>query len=203
MPETCVSRNLDVTAGVLGIEPWSVPRIVSDQTFNSIGDGVYGATTNLPGKLMVQGSLNWVNNSPLPATLLIRVTRAYRSWKVAQPNAVQIRDRWTWSIGGSATPPDPSSVMNGMCGAALDVSVNSSGTPLPGVYYEFEDASTTEEWAGDLPPGVAFDLRYACYLWTPPPWSDNANLGGPQYSAEVRNTRIQLFAFPTRDPEVS
>lgn len=204
MAEVCVSRNMGIDGGVLDIEQHSVPRHVLDQTFNSTGDGTFGVQTTLPGKLMIDsGILSWTNTSPLDARVLLRIQRAYRDWQVSNPNAVQIRDRYTVAIGG-ADPrvPDTSSVYNGQSGASMDVGAQFNGTPYIGVYWEWEDGTMMEDWLGPVAPGQVIKVWYRCYLWTPPPWSNNANNNNPLHSANVRSARIQLMAFPTQDTAV-
>jgi hypothetical protein len=39
-------------------------------------------------------------------------------------------------------------------------------------------------------------MHYRCYVWTPPPWSDNANKNSPKHEAAARWARIQMIAFP-------
>lgn len=204
MAQVCVSQNLDITAGVLGIEPWSIPRHVHDVTYNSTGDGAFSAQTTLPGKLMIDsGVISWTNTAPLDAFVLLRLQRAYRNWQTSNPNAVQIRDRYTYAIGGEdPRTPDPTSVYTGHSGSAMDVGAQFNGTPYIGLYWEWEDGTLVEDWLGPIGPGQVLKLWYRCYLWTPPPWSNNANNNSPQHSASVRNTRIQLIAFPTQDGDI-
>ncbi|AXQ60065.1 hypothetical protein NTR1_52 [Nocardia phage NTR1] len=204
MAQVCVSQNLGIGGGILSIEPHSIPHHVFDQTYNSVGDGSFGAQTTLPGKLMIDSGIQtWTNPSPMPARVLLRVQRAYRNWQVSNPNAVQIRDRYTYAIGG-ADPrvPDVSSVYNGQSGSAMDVGAQFNGTPYIGVYWEWEDGTLIEDWLGPIPPGADLKIWYRCNLWTPPPWSNNANNNSPQHSASVRSTRIQMIAFPTQDSTV-
>jgi hypothetical protein len=204
MAEVCVSQHFGIDGGVLSIESWTIPRIVHDQTYNSTGDGTYGQQTTLPGKLMIDSSvITWTNSSPLNAMVLLRLQRAYRNWLVSSPNYVQIRDRYTYTIGG-ATPrtPDTSSTYHGHSGGGIDVGVNYNGATIAGTYREWEDPTMAEDWLGPVPPGEDLKVWYRCYLWTPPPWSNNANAGSPTYDASVRSTRIQLIAFPTQDTEI-
>lgn len=205
MATTCVSRNLSIDGGELGIEPWSTVRIVFDATYNSVGDGTFGSQIIPPGKLMIDSGIqSWTSDSPLPTMLLFRVQRAYRDVRVSNPNAVQIRDRWTTSLSGTdPASPDTSSTFQGQTGAALDRSAYPDATPFPGQYWVYEDAAMTEDWIGPLPAGEVFKFWYRCNLWTPPPWSANANNIDPQHSANVRSTRIQIMAFPTQDPAVT
>lgn len=204
MVETCVSRNLNIDGGILGIEPWSTPRLVFDQSYASVGDGAFTQQTTLPGKLMIDSGIQtWTNDSPLDAMVLIRVQRSYRNWVVSNPNAVQIRDRFTYAIGGEDPRiPDVSSVYHGHSGGALDVGSLTTGATIIGKYWDWEDGTLLEDWLGPVPAGDALKIWYRCNLWTPPPWSNNANNGSPEHSASVRGVRLVLMSFPTRDSAV-
>lgn len=204
MVQVCVSRNLSITDNVLGIQPWSIPRHVIDQTFNSVGDGPFDQQTTLPGKLMIDsGILSWTNTSPLAANMLLRIQRARREYFTSNPNVVQIRDRFTTSITDKdPRVPDPSDTYQGATGGGVDVGATSAGQPISLQVAVWEDPSVTEDWIGPVPPGGTFKLWYRCYLWTPPPWSNNANANKPLHYASVFNARIQAMAFPTQDEDV-
>lgn len=204
MAQVCVSRNLDISTGELGVQPWSVPRHVYDQSFASVGNGPFTAQTNLPGKLMIDsGVQTWTNTSPLPAQILLRVQRGSRYFTVSAPNLVQIRDRWTTSIG-SAGPrtPDVSNQYQGASGGGVDMSTRTTTLPWAGLAWVWDDAMITEDWFGPIPPGEDFKFWYRCTLWTPPPWSNNANGGVPLHECELDPVRIQLMAFPVQDEAV-
>ena len=204
MAETCVSRNMGIDGNVLSIEQWSTPRIVHDTTYNSTGDGAFTAQTTLPGKLMIDsGIISWTNSGPLDAMVLLRIQRAYRNWVVSNPNYVQIRDRYTTAIGGDdPRVPDTSSTYHGQSGGSLDVGLLYTGATIIGKYWDWEDGTLLEDWVGPVPAGEVLKVWYRCYLWTPPPWSNNANNGSPEHSASVRSSRIRLMAFPTQDTAV-
>lgn len=203
MAEVCVSRNFDTSSGALAAQPWSVPRHVFDTTYNSTGDGAFTQQTNLPGKLMIDSGIqSWTNDSPLDAMVLLRVHRANRDYIVSNPNVVQIRDRFTTAVGEPPRVPDVSNQYQGATGGGLDLSSNVSTEPKTGRLWMWEDAVLTEDWFGPVPPGESFQIWYRCYLWTPPPWSNNANSNSPTHEARVRNARIQLMAFPTQDQAV-
>lgn len=201
MAEVCTDRNMDITAGVLGMEPWSVPRLVLDQVTNSTGDGSLTQQTTLPGKLMIDASHSWVSDSPLASVVLLRITRAARSFLTSNPNYVQFRDRFTIGIDEAARVPDVSNTFLSSYGGAVDRGTDNVGTPLPGRFWFWDDPSTSEDWI-QVPAGSTLNVRYRCYVWTPPPWSTNANNGSPSHSATANNVRIQLIAFPTQDTEV-
>jgi hypothetical protein len=204
MAEVCVSANMSINSGVLGIESWSVPQVVLDATYSSVGDGAYTLPlTVLPGKLMIDSGIqSWVNTSPLDARLLVRIQRARRDWWTSNPNAVQVRDRYTYTLNGDAPrTPDTSSTYHGQSGSAGDIGADSEATPYVSVFYEFEDGTLLEDWI-TVPAGETFKIWYRAYMWTPPPWSNNANNNSPTQSMSIRDTRIVLMAFPTQDTAV-
>jgi hypothetical protein len=195
---------MGIDGGELSIEKWTLPRHVHDTTYNSVGDGAFTALTTLPGKLMVDsGIVSWTSDSPLPCRVLLRLQRAYRSLLVSNPNAAQIRDRYTYTTNGTdPRVPDVSSSYQAQTGAAIDLSANFQGTPYLGKYWVHEDAAIIEDWIGPVPAGGTLKLWYRANLWTPPPFSNNANGGSPVHEAYARSTRIQLIAFPQQDTEV-
>ena len=95
-PSVCLDEHIGVDeAGLLRLQPWSVPRLVWDTQTPSIVDGQLKATIALPGKLMIETDApTWVNDSPVDQMVLIRVIRCWKSWLVSNPNAIQFRDRW-------------------------------------------------------------------------------------------------------------
>ena len=200
MPDICVSKNLSITGGKLGLAQHSVPTNVIDQIMVSTGDGVFGRLDALPGKQMIDGTVTWVNNAPVARRLLVRVQRLTRVLRTASPNAVQVRDRWTYKIGGTADIPDPSQVLQSQCGTAVDLSTNAVANPLPGRIKIYRPAVMTEDWIGPIPAGESINIRYRAILWTPPPWADNA--AAPDYYAQLLGTRVHAIAFPTPDDEV-
>lgn len=184
----------------LMLQPWSVPRCVVDVVANSGGDGKVFETTAQPGKLMIDQQVSWANDSPLQQSILIRVTRGSRSWVTSNPNAIQIRDRWSYVHDGQPDKPITSGLFNGQLGSAIDLGTNSVAEPNPGRQWMWMDAHSSDEWDSDpLDVGSTFALWYQAYMWTPPPWSDNANHNSPQHSVAANFTRIQLWAFPIWD----
>ncbi|UYP17704.1 hypothetical protein OED52_13590 [Rhodococcus sp. Z13] len=203
MAQVCVSRNLDITDGELALQPWSVPRHVYDQSFSSVGNGNFSALTSLPGKLMIDsGVQSWTNTSPLPAQILLRLNRGARTFFVSAPNMAQLRDRVTTAIDKTPIVPDTSNQYLGAGGGGGDLSTGVTTQPPAGLLRLFEDAMISEDWYGPVPPGSTFRFHYRANLWTPPPWSNNANANTPVHSCTIDPTRIQLIAFPTQDTDV-
>ncbi|WP_409428371.1 hypothetical protein [Mycobacterium sp. SMC-11] len=202
----CLSENLTTDpAGRLQLQPWSSVRLVADQIAESTGD-TDGVTDNLPelstlpGRLLIDKRMSWTNDAPIPQGMLVRVTRGPKEWIVSNPNAIQFRDRWTTAVDKTPVPPITTSIFNSQCGSSLDVATNWVAEPNPGVQYMWTDASTADEWVDPVPPGATFELWYRLYVWTPPPWSNNANLNNPQHAAAAHWTRLQLIAHPLADP---
>lgn len=201
-PNVCVDENLITdSAGMLVMQPWAVPRLVADVRAVSGGDGKMFPEQALPGRLLIEQRLQWRNDSPLESMLLIRVTRAHKSWVVSNPNAIQFRDRWTHVIDPdllTPTIPVVTGIYNSQVGSALDVGTNSVAEPLPGKQWVWAEANCSDEWVGPVRPNYWFSLWYRCYVWTPPPFSDNANKNSPDHRVAANWTRIQLTAFPAR-----
>lgn len=205
MAEVCVTRHTGITDGQLSLEPWSAPRIVYEALYPSGADGDVTQTTTLPGKLMIDtGIVSWTNGSPLDAMIRVWIDRGARQWTTSNPNVIQIRDRLTYAIGGqNPAVPDTTSVYTGQSGGGLDCGANAAATPYVGIYSEMEDPQVHEEWLGPIPPGDVLRVWYRCYLWTPPPWSSNANAGSPRHTAYVNSMFLRLMAFPTQDESVA
>ena len=201
-PNVCVDENLVTdSAGMLVMQPWAVPRLVADVRAVSGADGKMFPEQALPGRLLIEQKLSWVNDAPLDAMLLVRVTRAYKAWVVSNPNAIQFRDRWTTTIDPeNLTPSVPvtTGIYNSQVGSAIDTGTNSVAEPNPGRQWCWSESNCTDEWVGPVKPGYWFNLWYRCYVWTPPPFSDNANKNSPEHSVKANWTRIQLIAFPER-----
>lgn len=197
--KACIDENLTVdTGGLLRLARWSVPRLVADVIGNSGGDGLLYNIPYLPGRMLINLQTAWVNDAPVEQMLLIRVTRGTRAWVTSNPNAVQFRDRWTTSFGTNTEPDEPitSGIFNSQCGGAVDLGTNTVAEPNPGVAHVWMGAFSSDEWVGPVLPNEQFRLKYRAYVWTPPPFSDNANKNSPQHGASAGWARVQLIAWP-------
>lgn len=195
-PNVCLGENLTTDdAGQLRLEPWALPRLVADVRALSAGDGKLYPTIALPGKLLIDSTVSWRNDAPIEQTILIRVTRASRWWLTSNPNAIQFRDRWTTAVDAEPSLPVTSGIYNSQVGSAVDIGTNSVAEPEPGLQWRWADANSSDDWFGPLAPGSELRVHYRCYVWTPPPWSDNANKGDPQHEAWAQWTRVQIVAL--------
>lgn len=203
--KVCVAENLTVddATGLLQMAKCSVPRVVHDYLAHSAGDGQLLATTTLPGKLLIEHKFSWKNDSPVDQTMLIRVTRRWRETLVSNPNAIEYRDRWSWAINTDPVEPVVSGLYNGQTGLSGDIGTNTVAEPNPGLWYGWYPTTSTDEWIGlPLTPGDKLTVWYRHYVWTPRPWSDNANKNQPHHSAAAGWARLQLWAFPQQGPLV-
>lgn len=201
-PNVCVDENLTTDdAGGLILQPWSYPRLVKDVRGTSGADGKLFPELSLPGKLLIDQKVKWHNDTPLETMVLIRVTRGPKSWITSNPNAIQFRDRWTWAYDPDDTLPSvpvTTGIFNSQVGSALDVGTNSVAEPNPGKQWVWTDTNCSDEWIGPVQPQDFVNVWYRCYVWTPPPFSDNANKNSPQHVANANWARIQLIAFPSQ-----
>jgi hypothetical protein len=196
-PGVCTDEHLNPdSAGLLRLEKWSVPRLVSDIKADSRGDGKLTQTIALPGKMLIESQSTWLNDAPVDMMMLIRVIRSYKSWLVSNPNAIQFRDRWTWALDRTPEIPVVTGVFNSQTGSAMDLGTNTVAEPLPGRQWIWTPVTMSDEWVGPVTPGQRINVHYRAYVWTPPPWSDNANKNSPQHEAAARYSRVQLIAFP-------
>jgi len=210
-PTVCVADNLVIGADdLLRLAPWTRPRNVIDVVASSGGDTTkLLETSTLPGRLLIDKLVSWTNDTPVAHDVRIEITRRWRRWIVSNPNAIQFRDRWSRAITAAGTeepvmPEEPvvSGILNGQTGSAGDIGTNSVAEPNPGKFWHWWGTTSSEEWVGPLEPGDTLRVWYRQYVWTPPPFSDNANKNSPAHEAEAGYARIQLMAFPQQGTAV-
>ncbi|WP_458793913.1 DUF7172 family protein [Nocardia nova] len=203
MPQVCTSRNLSISAGVLGIEKWSVPRMVGQVTATSTGDGPItgNGLTSQPGQLMIDTSISWVSDSPLPSMVKLEIIRQYRTIICSNPNVIQIWDSWTTAIDATARTPDNYSAANGLSTFGFDAGTDNASQPVKGLISQDYPVTATEDWI-EVPASSTLNVKYRCYVWTPPPWSNNANANSPTHEADSRGVKLRLWAYPMADQAV-
>jgi hypothetical protein len=206
-PNVCVDDNMAVTGNantpaderLLQMSRWSVPRNVRDVVAVASDDkGKIFPTTRLPGKLLINQRIEWINDSPLPVDLLITLTRNWREILTSAPNAIQFRDRYTRTLDRDPDEPITTAMFNSQSGIALDTGTNSVAEPNPGRLWRWQGTASASEIVWGIEPGQTFKLWYQCYVWTPPMFSDNANKNSPQHNAKAFSSRIQCEAYPTQ-----
>lgn len=204
MPAVCLAENLVIgPGGALRLAPHSVPRNVVDVIAHASEAIPLGGVTSLPGRLMIDRRAQWTNDTPVDHTIRIEVTRRWKRVVVSNPNAIQFRDRWSTALtvaGSEFIDPEVpvvSGIFNSQCGVAGDVGTNTVAEPNPGKFWTWYGTNTAEEWISPvLAPGDTLALWYRLYVWTPPPFSDNANKNAPDHQAEAGWTRLQMMAMP-------
>ncbi|QWY84379.1 hypothetical protein SEA_KNOCKER_37 [Mycobacterium phage Knocker] len=208
----CLAENLAIGPdGELRLAPWAVPRFgVVDVLAPSGGDTTkLLATETLPGRLLIDRKVAWFNDSPVEHTVRVLVTRRWRRWVTSNPNAIEFRDRWTSAITPAgqveAVEPDEPVVTgyyNSQAGSAGDIGTNSVAEPNPGKFWHWWGTNTDQEFLGPVPPGGTIRLWYRGYVWTPGPFSDNANKNSPAHEAEAGWSRITFDVFPEQGKRV-
>lgn len=203
MPEVCASANLNIATAAIRPEKWSAPRMVQQVSAASIADGTISSAglVSQPGRLLIDTAISWTSDSPLDTMVRLVVIRDYRSIVVSNPNAIQIWDSWNYAINATARTPDSYNLVNSLCTLGIDVGTNNVAQPYAGVMSQDYPATASEEWY-TLPAGATLNVKYRCYVWTPPPWSNNANANSPTHSASARSVKLRLWAFPTVDDRV-
>ena len=196
----CVDENLGVnTEGQLHLQPWTVPRPVIDEIARSTSDGPIQSEIPLPGRILLNLQASWRNDTPLPQGLVVHTTRGPRKWIVSNPNAIEFRDRYTTAVDATPDVPVITTVFDSKCGSAIDLDTNSVAEPKPGRQWMWTDVSTTARYLPRLlEPGETFRLHYRCCVWTPDPWSDNANKNSPHHWAGAGWARITVEALPVQ-----
>lgn len=198
-PNVCMDENMTTdAAGQPQFEPWAVPRPVVDLKVQSGGDGrLIKPEISLPGKRLISQKFSWLNDTPIEQPVLIRVTRASRSILTSNPNAIQVRDKWNYAIDNNPEEPITTTVHDGQFGGAIDLGSNSVAEPVPGRLWLWSDTCTVDKWVTPLlKPTQTVNVWYQCYVWTPPPWSNNANKNSPQHEVYVNWVRLQLIVHP-------
>lgn len=199
-PNVCTSANLAVSEDRrLQLNPRSGMQLVADVVVPANGDGKVAFTPDIAQpKVLIEHKMAWSNDLGLDVVLRVCVTRGSRSVKTSQPNAIQFRDRYTWAVNAEPSEPSLTGYYNSQCGAGIDLGTNSTAEPNPGRLWVWWDAHLEDEFY-DVDAGEDFKLWYRCAVWTPEPWSDNANSGNPEHTAAGRFTRLQLIAYPKQD----
>ena len=201
----CVGEHLTITPeGLLRLAPWSTMRNVVDVKIPSGADTPSLLKTDqLPGRLLMNKQVQYVNDTPIDLDIRILVTRRWRRWVTSNPNAVQFRDVWTWAVtpADAVEPvlpevPVTTSLFNGQVGGAGDIGSNSVAEPEPGQFRFWYGTGTSEEWPTTLKPLETIRVWYRQYVWTPGPWSNNANKNAPRHEAEAGYSRLALWTFP-------
>lgn len=201
-PNVCIDEHLSTDdSGLLIMQPFAVPRRVANVKALSGGDGTLFSQQALPGKLMINAVVGWRNTTPRPVQMMIRVVRSTKSWVTSNPNAIQFRDRWTYKIDPDDVPPTvpvTTGIYNSQCGSANDLGTNSVAEPMPGVQWMWADGNTQDDWIGEAAPGDKVNVHYRQYVWTPPPFSDNANKNKPIHKANSGWVRVELWSYPVQ-----
>jgi hypothetical protein len=197
-PRTCIDENLTVDDnGQLCFRPWAVPRPVRDVRVQAPSSTTAKfPQITMPGFLLVNQQIGWVNDSPLECEMLLSVFRSWKEWETSNPNVLQFRDRWTWAIDRTPEEPVTTGIFNSQTGGGIDLGTNTVAEPMPGRQWVWMNANMSDEIVGPVPPGSKINMWYRMYVWSPPPWSDNANKNNPKHTAKANFVRLMMTALP-------
>nr|WP_280505821.1 hypothetical protein [Nocardia farcinica] len=177
--------------------------MVAQASAASTDDGSIGTSgiSTPTGRPLVNTGLTWMSDSPLPLMMRLQVIRSYRTIVTSNPNAVEIWDSWRIGVGQPAADPTSYGLVNSICRLAIDHGTNSSALPNYARVHQDYPATASEEWV-ELPAGEEIDINYRCFVWTPPPWSNNASANSPLHEVYARGVKLRLWAFPMADETV-
>lgn len=157
--------------------------------------------TTLPGQEMESGSHEVTNDADVARPLMVVWSRPPVYLRVAQPNAVQVRMKATVESGSRLPPestPNPSASYDAAFTAGTDVDTDDEGTPVFGHY--------TRAWPGGcyrtveiIDPGDKARFSWSTYVWSPPPWSNNASDNNPLQVASVGSHTVWAAFFPNME----
>lgn len=199
MSEVCVSDAFTVTDGALGLAAWT-GAVIESREIEEISYEWPGMTgiTSLPGEALWDHTVIGTNTAGVARLAVFRLQRPYSTMlEVPQPNAMQMRDAWAYRVGPNVTAPNVSVVedYNGAWTASADSGTFSDGTTRKGRLYLYFPGSMVDVQVR-VPAGEQVALRWRGYIWTPPPWSNNADNGNGQGKYIVGYTLRTLMWLP-------
>lgn len=199
MSEVCVSDAFTVVDGALGLAAWTGAVIaLREQEQISYEWPDWSGITSLPGEPLWDHEIVAVNDAPSARLAVFRLQRPYSTmFEVPQPNAMQMRDGWAYRVGPGVTAPPVSVVedYNGAWTASADSGTFSDGTTRKGRLIRYFPGSMVDVQV-HVPAGETVALRWAGWVWTPPPWSNNADDGNGRGKYVIGYTLRTLMWLP-------
>ena len=202
--EVCVSPMFDVAAGGgLGLVATAGVQIAGQHQWEGDDDWSSDPLTVLPGMELWDDAFELTNTADHDRYVMLRIQRPYYiAMRVPQPNALQVRDGWECRVGED--PPEPTVDVTrhyrGIWTASLDLGTTSAsgGTPHAGKIEQYSPSFRVDEIV-HVPAGETIIFRWAAWVWTPPPWSDNANDGHPLWDIEWGDRMVTAMWIPDGD----
>lgn len=197
MADVCVSEDFTVDgAGQLSIAAHTRMSHVSTLSAAPVSRRKTWSEIALPGDRMWFLQSQVVNTSPVDRPVMFRLNRPYVFLSPAQPNAIQLRDKWETEVGASPIAPavDVTESYNGVWTASVD-SGPPGGSPQRGRTFPYWPGVMVAETVM-VPAGESAVLSWAGYVWTPPPWSNNANEGNEDCWYECGQPFVSSWLLP-------
>jgi hypothetical protein len=181
------------TYGVGMARAW-FPRIVAEAFLESTKDGEIKLSPD--PVTMIDGDLNWFNQSNVAQAVWVSVHRAPRSIVAQSPATVIIHDAWSWRVGVNPNADFPSVVADTFGGRMQFDRGSVSPDNLQYARY-FLDGDDSHAWVdcGVVPAGQELHFRYLAAVQTPGVWTKPANFD-PRWEANAEWCRLQALAWP-------
>lgn len=170
------------------------PRVVAEAFLASTKDGTIERAPD--PVTMIDGSLNWFNNTLDDQMVMVNVHKASRSVVTTNPVTVVIHDAWSFDVGVDPQADLPSAVQDAGGGR---IQIDRQDVAAADVQYGkfFLDLDDYDEMVpiGLVAQGHSLSFRYQAQVQTPGTWT-LASAFQPDFEATANWTRLQALAWP-------
>lgn len=192
----CVDPAFAFSGPRLVLASPGVWRPVRAELTRATADGPYTGQQPSPGRVMIDASTVWVNNTGTDQTVLARFERAPRLLISTNRQGARFHETWTFAAGRNPQPADPNTgIPNSVYGAYSDQYPRwFSPPPAPIVSYSAQDRGIVDIAVAHLEPGEGMSVRYRCSLVT-----DTLPVvsgGAARTEAYARWVELQIWAGP-------
>lgn len=190
----CTLDFMLATVDGIGLTRNWFPRIVAESFLESTKDGEIERSPD--PVTMIDGDLNWLNNSQDHQNVFVHVLRAPRSVVAQSPSTVVIHDAWSWAVGSSPTADYPSVIQDSF-GGKLQYDRPSAAAEDLLYCRQFYDGDSSQAVVnvGQVDPMESLHFRYLAAVQTPGVWTTPTEFD-PRWEAHARWARLIAFAVP-------
>lgn len=206
MSKVCVSDAFTIVDGALGLAAWTGAEFYRRRVGAEVTLTQTGAIPTLPGIELWDMVEVAVNEAHVNRLAVFRLQRPIITLIVPQPNAMQVRDRWEVRVAPRGGVPDipgalemsTAQVYNGAWTASADSGTFSNGTTRKGRMYRHFPGPMVDVQV-TVPPDHTAAIRWMGYVWTPPPWSNNADAGNATGNYACTAPMLTAMLLPTEE----